>query len=200
MLPQDVCQISSPEGVYTLGSEDPVGAVNCTSVGVVEPAWSSHPGSGWAASLSRWGQQWSWTHRQLSIYLSRMIQQKCSRPATRSCTFVINPSLFLTLKIFLLLKWQFFIVLWKTTHNLSIYLYIYSSIHQSIHLSIYLALLTATDHNITSANTLPTSTYLRHLLIKQFVNFYFFIKFIFYHLAWSVYFWRLKYVFLNVFR
>ena len=57
---------------------------------------------------------------------------------TRPCTFVINPSLFLTLKIFLLLKWQFFsFFLWKTTRNLSI------SICLSIHLSIYLSSATA---------------------------------------------------------
>ena len=44
--------------------------------------------------------------------------RRCSRPATRPCTFVINPSLFLILKIFLLLKLQCFSFLWRTTRNL----------------------------------------------------------------------------------
>ena len=70
----------------------------------------------------------------------------CSRPATWPCTFVINPKLFLTLKIVILLKWPFFsFFLWKTTGNLSIYLSlyicIYLSIYLSIHQSIYLTYL-----------------------------------------------------------
>ena len=51
----------------------------------------------------------------------------CSRPATRPCTFVINPSLFLTLKIFLLLKWQFFSFFYEKL--LVIYLSIYLSVY-----------------------------------------------------------------------
>ena len=61
-----------------------------------------------------------------------MIQQKV-------LTAVINPGLFLTLKILLLLKWQFFIFfLRKTTRNL--YLSIHPSIHLFTHLLIYLSI------------------------------------------------------------
>ena len=62
------------------------------------------------------------------IYLGGWFSRRCSRPATRSCTFVINPSLFLSLQIFLLLKWPFFSFLWKLLViylSLSIYLSMY---------------------------------------------------------------------------
>ena len=51
----------------------------------------------------------------LAIHLSNggWFSRRCTRPATRPCTFVINPSLFLTLKICLLLKWQFFSFFYK---------------------------------------------------------------------------------------
>ena len=76
------------------------------------------------------------------LYLSNggWFSRWCSRPATRPCTIFINPSLFLTLKIFLLLKWPFSSFLGKTTRNLSsVQLSVYLSIYSSIHLSTYLS-------------------------------------------------------------
>ena len=73
--------------------------------------------------------KWKWIcSEQICQFIIIYRSRRCSRPASRPCTFVINQSLFLTLKIFLLLKWQFFSFLWKTTRNLSIYLSIYLSI------------------------------------------------------------------------
>ena len=70
----------------------------------------------------------------------RWFSRRCSRPDNRPCTFVINPSLFLTLEIFVLLMLPCFsFFLWKTT-RLSIYLFIYLSIFLSIYLSIYLSI------------------------------------------------------------
>ena len=65
-----------------------------------------------------------WIYLSLSLSLSIYVS-----------TFVINPSLFLTLKIFLL--WQFFSFFYEKL--LVIYPSIYLSIHLSIYLPIYLA-------------------------------------------------------------
>ena len=70
--------------------------------------------------------------------------RRCSRPATRPCTFVINPSFFFTLKMFLLLKWPFFVFYEKLrviylkviVLNLHIYLFIYLYIYLSIDLKV----------------------------------------------------------------
>ena len=78
-----------------------------------------------------------------------MIQQKVLTAGHPTLYFVISPSLFLTLEIFLLLKWQFFtFFLWKNTRNLSIFL----SIHLSIYLFIYLTICTYEVPSIKNAN------------------------------------------------
>ena len=69
----------------------------------------------------------------------RWFSRRCSRPDSRPCTFVINPSLFLTLEIFVLLMLPCFSFLWKTT-RLSIYLFIYLSIYLSFYLSIHISI------------------------------------------------------------
>ena len=68
--------------------------------------------------------------------------RRCSRPATRPCTFVINSSLSLTLRIFLQLKWPVF-----SFFYLNMYLSIYIPIYIFIFLSIY--------HNFWALHEIP---------------------------------------------
>ena len=80
----------------------------------------------------------------LPIYLSKYLYTYIHIYLSTYLPIYINPSLFLTLKIFLLLKRQFFSFLWKTTRNISTNLSTYISVYLPVYLPIYLSIYLST--------------------------------------------------------